>query len=31
MANKKFLDNNGLLYLWQKIVNAFVKKMEAKY
>lgn len=26
MANKKFLDNNGLLYFWQKIVNAFVKK-----
>ena len=22
----KFLDNNGLLYFWQKIVNAFVKK-----
>ena len=26
MANKKILDNNGLLYFWQKIVNAFVKK-----
>lgn len=26
MSNKKFLDNNGLLYFWQKIVNAFVKK-----
>ena len=26
MANKKFVDNNGLLYFWQKIVNAFVKK-----
>lgn len=26
MENKKFLDNNGLLYFWQKIVNAFVKK-----
>ena len=23
---KKFVDNNGLLYFWQKIVNAFVKK-----
>ena len=30
MANKKFLDNNGLLYLWQKIVNAFVKKDGSK-
>ena len=25
MANK-YLDNNGLLYLWQKITNLFVKK-----
>lgn len=30
MANKKFLDNNGLLYFWQKIVNAFVKKDGSK-
>ena len=30
MANKKFLDNNGLLYFWQKIVNAFVKKDVSK-
>ena len=26
MTQKKYLDNNGLLYFWQKIVNAFVKK-----
>ena len=26
MANKKFLDNNGLLYFWQKIVYGFVKQ-----
>lgn len=30
MSNKKFLDNNGLLYFWQKIVNAFVKKDGSK-
>ena len=30
MANKKFLDNNGLLYFGQKIVNAFVKKDGSK-
>lgn len=30
MADKKFLDNNGLLYFWQKIVNAFVKKDGSK-
>ena len=30
MANKKFLDNNGLLYYWQKIVNTFVKKDGSK-
>ena len=30
MANKKFLDNNGLLYFWQKIVSAFVKKDGSK-
>ena len=30
MANKKFLDNNGLLYFWQKIVNLFVKKDGSK-
>lgn len=29
MANK-FLDNNGLLYFWQKIVNKFVAKEEGK-
>lgn len=29
MANK-YLDNNGLLYFWQKIVNAFVKKDGSK-
>lgn len=27
---KKFLDQNGLLYLWQKITNAFVKKETGK-
>lgn len=27
---KKFLDNNGLLYFWQKIVNLFVKKDGSK-
>lgn len=26
MATKKYLDDNGLLYLWQKITNAFVVK-----
>lgn len=26
MATKKYLDDNGLLYFWQKIVNAFVAK-----
>jgi hypothetical protein len=26
MATKKYLDDNGLLYLWQKITNAFVAK-----
>lgn len=26
MAEKKYLDSNGLLYFWQKIVNVFVKK-----
>ena len=26
MANKNFLDKNGLLYFWEKILNAFVKK-----
>ena len=30
MANKKFLDNNGLFYFWQKIVNLFVKKDGSK-
>lgn len=29
MANK-FLDNNGLLYFWQKIVNKFVAKEDGK-
>ena len=29
MANK-FLDSNGLLYLWQKIVNKFVSKEAGK-
>ncbi len=29
MANK-FLDQNGLLYFWQKIVNKFVAKVEGK-
>lgn len=29
MANK-YLDSNGLLYFWQKIVNAFVKKDGSK-
>ena len=29
MANK-YLDQNGLLYLWQKITNAFVKKDGSK-
>ena len=29
MANK-FLDQNGLLYFWQKIVNKFVTKVEGK-
>lgn len=29
MANK-YLDNNGLLYLWQKIVNGFVAKSGSK-
>lgn len=28
MANKNFLDNNGLSYFWQKIVNVFVKKVD---
>ena len=27
---KKYLDNDGLLYLWQKITNAFVKKDGSK-
>lgn len=27
---KKFLDSNGVLYLWQKIVGAFVKKENGK-
>lgn len=27
---KKFLDSNGVLYLWQKIVGAFVKKETGK-
>lgn len=27
---KKFLDSNGVLYLWQKIVGAFVKKESGK-
>lgn len=30
MAEKKFLDDNGLLYFWQKIVNVFVKKENGK-
>lgn len=29
MANK-FLDQNGLLYFWQKIVNKFVAKVDGK-
>lgn len=30
MAEKKFLDDNGLLYLWTKIKNAFVTKESGK-
>ena len=30
MAEKKYLDSNGLLYFWQKIVNVFVKKDGSK-
>lgn len=30
MADKKYLDQNGLLYLWQKIVNKFVAKVDGK-
>ena len=26
MANKKYVDENGLLYVFQKIFNLFVKK-----
>lgn len=28
--NKKLLDENGLLYFWQKIVNKFVAKVDGK-
>ena len=30
MAEKKYVDSNGLLYFWQKIVNVFVKKDGSK-
>lgn len=30
MANKKYLDDNGLLYFWQKIGNKFVAKENGK-
>lgn len=30
MADKSFLDNNGLLYLWSKIKNAFVSQETGK-
>ncbi len=30
MAEKKFLDDNGLLYLWSKIKSVFVTKVDGK-